>query len=86
MLCNNSCVILILKLFLLSAVEAYAGEEYEKAINYFETALKLFHDALIECQAMCEGEFDGGAEFLSRKSFHDHTVGMSGVYCNVTKD
>ena len=70
---------MLLQIFF-SAIEAYNAEDYDDAIRNFEEALTLFYDAQFECQALCEGEFDGGPEFLERKSFHDHAVGMSFVF------
>ena len=46
----------------------------------FEEALSSFFDSQNECSAMCEGEFDGGADFLARKSFHDHFVGNVALF------
>ena len=60
-----------------TAIDAYNGEEYELAVERFEKALQGFYEAEIECRAMCEGEHDGGDEFLPQTTtFYRQTIGM----------
>lgn len=57
-------------------LESFNGKDFKEAITHFDAAVKEFYDSESGCRAMCEGEYDGGKEYLNTyTSFHIQTVG-----------
>ena len=60
----------------LPGIKSFADKDYQAATYHFEKSLMEFYKAEEECRAMCEGEYDGGEEYLDEvTSFHYQTVG-----------
>lgn len=58
-------------------MDAYNKEEYSRAIGFFEQALVEFYEAEEDCRALCEGEYDVGANYPNTPpSFYKQIIGM----------